>query len=154
MDAALIPTRRINTEAPSAETRRRARLVWLQTAQDLKEARHMQQQNRAHDARFLALQVASNALTTVAMLLGYFQFPYSSPTQMLQLCEEADPRLTPLREACQRLEVAQEMDPFTNEPPSAEEEAETMAQLLLDAEAIRTAVFGVLKQHKKEWIKP
>jgi hypothetical protein len=111
------------TQAPSAETLRRAKLCWEQALADLAAAARMERARAYLECGYLSLQAALNALTAICYLNGEVRPPSFSPVRMAALCAEADPRFAALHAPCAALEAVQERGPFDPAPAPAQDEA-------------------------------
>jgi hypothetical protein len=138
---------------PSAETLRRARLFWLQSLQDLKEARRLLRAGAILHSGYASLQAALNALSAVCYLQGHVQLPQSSTMHMLSLCQGAHPRFESLAGACAALEEAAEQSPFAPQPEAVDGAAAGKARLEQSSEIIDT-VRAYLKDNRKRFFAP
>lgn len=137
----------------SPEALRRAQVMWAQSGDDLRTAKHRLREREPLEASYFALQAAINALATVARLSGEFQLPHHSPLQLLGFCEGADGRFDTLREPCAALESVQEQDPFRGGHDAAELTRQGKAALA-HATAVHKTVRAFLKTHRRQFFAP
>lgn len=138
---------------PSAESLRRAQLIWRQSEDDLRSARSYLRRGEALEACFNSLQTVVNSLSALSILAGHFQLPHHSPLRLLEMCVELDERFSGLQEACAALEGVQEQDPFRSSG-TPEDIAQQGKQSVEHATAIQKAVRNYLKEHRKRFFAP
>ncbi len=139
---------------PSGHALRQARLSWEQSRIDLGEAERKWRNGAYLECGYFSLQAAINALSAVCRLQGHFQLPNSSPEGLLALCEEADSRFQTLRETCRTLEETLEKDPFSQTPPTDEQEKSHARACLQGGKDVRKAVRSFLKDNRKRYFSP
>ena len=131
-------------DAPSAETRRRARGHWEQAVESLRLARKAAKSGDGLQSGYLSLQGALNALRALCMLHGHMQPPAYSPSALAALLAAETPELAALAEPCNALESVQALNPFAaGRDPAAER------QQAADALARGEAVLSLVRAHLK-----
>ena len=139
-------------DVPSAETLRRAQMLWEQSGLDLRQAKRFRREKRWLEGSFLAIQAALNALTALCGLQGHFRLPNYSAVQLASLCAQEEPAFEALLPTCRALDEAQEQSPFA-EIPAPEAKAAGTRTLAHSTEVI-SAVRTHLKKHRKKYFKP
>jgi len=140
------------SQAPSAQSIRRAKLFWEQATQDLKGARE-KLPSAPLESAYGCFQAALNALTTVCYLNGRYQLPNFSTARMAALCAEFEPAFESLRAPCDELESVQHRSPF-DKAPDPQALAELGRTSLAASTQVVDRVRDYLKEHRKRFFAP
>lgn len=137
----------------SEHTVQRARVLWQQSRQDLREAKRHLRRGEPLESSFFSLQGALNAMTCVCSLNGELRLPSHSPTQMAGLCAAVDERFASIAAACEALESVSERSPFAPDRDAADER-EHGRLCHAHAQAVLDAARGYLKQNSRRFFRP
>jgi len=152
-DATKPPEAKIAPDAPSAETRRRARGHWEQAVESLRQARKAAKSGDALQSGYLSLQGAINALRALCMLYGHMQPPAYSPSALAALLAAEAPELAALGEPSGALEAIQALNPFAaRRDPAAERQQ--AAEALAHGDAVLSLVRAHLKANRALFFAP